>query len=247
MIYFSHDFETLRDQPRTPDGIIMASTVVEDCNARVPRATYMTDLPKSSDETTELPPVTSLPHLTAIIMPDDPKALLNGSRVALAMNSWILVAIEWKLRSPKYSDKQSAKFFEDLGVPTATINLAQNAIANYKFLTLAEWSEQLIEFFKQYKPNGTDKVTIAGKNVGSFDLPFFPKNVQDVIQYSVIDFGPLWIDWRKDLKVPHSGECYRRAKVNSGESHYHDAYIDAMACIQCCRPFYDPRLPVRAF
>jgi len=84
-----------------------------------------------------------------------------------------------------------------------------------------------------------EKVTIAGKNFGSFDDRFMEKLVIDWDKkrhHRMLDPAPLYVDIT-DEKLPNLTTCLERAGLNGPTSH-HDALGDAWDVIRLLRVHY---------
>jgi len=83
------------------------------------------------------------------------------------------------------------------------------------------------------------KLTVAGKNVGSFDIPFIAANlpgVADMFSHRVFDPGSMFFDPRVDQKIPDLQQCLRRSGIDSEVSH--TAIEDAQDVIRCLNFFW---------
>lgn len=83
---------------------------------------------------------------------------------------------------------------------------------------------------------GNSKPVLAGKNVGTFDFQFLPKDIQRLFSRRFIDPGPMLIDWHNDEVPPGLTECLRRSGINTEVTH--DARQDAIDVIEILRRFY---------
>ena len=210
MKYLAIDLETSsgRDLNRSPDRILMASFVVEDTKQSVP--------------------VDKLPHFTCLI--DQP--FIHGEPTALAMNAWILVALEYA--KSKSNNDFPTKYME-LGVPIETISKAMRAASVYPVLTLADFELQAATFLAQHF--GTkDRITIAGKNVTGFDLQFLPVSIKDKFRHNAIDWGMLFWKPMEDRQVPGSADVMKRAGIEYKGAH--DALEDNRMGIAAARTAY---------
>lgn len=163
-------------------------------------------------------PVAALPHLHLFVEHDR----LTGDPVALAMNARVLA----ELAKPR--GERSAR---SVGV---------GSLAGY-----------LAGFIDAHFPARHGKppaVTLAGKNVATFDWPFL-KNLPDWDHYHarrfrhrVIDPGVLWMDPAADAKVPDTRECCRRAGVSADG--LHSALEDARRVIELVRAGFAKRKAV---
>lgn len=82
------------------------------------------------------------------------------------------------------------------------------------------------------------RITVAGKNVASFDMPFLRQcipnwNTHFSIKQRVLDPGILYLRPTEDQEVPDQSECLKRAGLPSHVSH--DAVDDARQVIQLLR------------
>jgi hypothetical protein len=79
-------------------------------------------------------------------------------------------------------------------------------------------------------------LTVAGKNVAGFDLPFLKNAFMPKFHHRVIDPGMMYFDPRNDKVVPDLKECKKRAKLPEVVSH--EAMDDAWDVIQLVRTKY---------
>jgi len=110
----------------------------------------------------------------------------------------------------------------------------------------AEVVPQLREFLLA---NGfkTDKhdcvsITLAGKNVGTFDLPFLRQlpgwGILVKAEPAVLDPAALYLNWHKDSRLPSMLIC--QARAGDAEPHVaHEALADALEVVRLLRPFYE--------
>lgn len=80
------------------------------------------------------------------------------------------------------------------------------------------------------------RLTVAGKNVAGFDIPFLPPDVRTWFRHRVIDAGSVMIDWSKD-RVPSLEDL-------KGGAVAHDALEDARDVIRVLRRSYGRRSEV---
>ncbi len=167
-------------------------------------------------EDTELKgiPVTELPHFTCFVKHDR----IEGEAYALGMNGWILDIISGRNKTtqpyPILKGKSAKKLVETGYWDT--------------------WTSEALAFLK--KQFGDKKITVAGKNVAGFDIPFLPKEVSSLFRHKVLDPGPLLVNWLEDDQVPNFEKCKQRAGIDTPVAH--DAREDAMDVIRCLRKFY---------
>lgn len=113
-----------------------------------------------------------------------------------------------------------------------------------KDTTEAKYLAHKILMFLSQHINGTP--TIAGKNVGMFDMRFLerlPGWDRARIRHRIIDPGMLWFNPATDDRVPDTAECMKRAGVTN--SAQHTALADCRAVIEMVRAYFLPvnRMP----
>lgn len=85
-----------------------------------------------------------------------------------------------------------------------------------------------------------EKVTVAGKNAGSFDLPFCAATFEGWeprrFYHRVLDVGSVYLDPFADAHLPDSAECMRRAGLPGPVPH--TALEDARCVVQMLRRKY---------
>ena len=90
---------------------------------------------------------------------------------------------------------------------------------------------------------GPDTPTLAGKNLGTFDLRFLRRlpgwDNDFPHRRRVIDPGVLWFDPMADETVPDTTECMRRAGVTNDRPH--EALSDCRAVVELIRRGYARR------
>lgn len=128
---------------------------------------------------------------------------IQGQAYALAMNSWILDYVSGRVKNPPYA-----------------------------VLDGFMWESNGYEFLRQHFAK-SDKITVAGKNVGTFDLNFLPFMIREQFRHRVLDPGSLFFDPKIDSEVPNFAECKRRAGITTPVAH--DAREDAMDVIRLLR------------
>ncbi|UYZ58601.1 3'-5' exonuclease family protein [Hymenobacter latericus] len=120
---------------------------------------------------------------------------------------------------------------------------------NAEVCTPDELVSQLQSFLLEHgfrpEESGRVVVTLAGKNVASFDLPFLkqlPGWGQLVrAEPATLDPAAFYLNWRKDTRLPTMSICKARARFDD-HTVAHEAVADALDVIQLLRPFYE--LPV---
>jgi oligoribonuclease len=81
--------------------------------------------------------------------------------------------------------------------------------------------------------NAQPTLTVAGKNVAGFDLPFLKNAFMPKFHHRVIDPGMMYFNPRNDKVPPDLKECKKRAKLP--EVVTHEALDDAWDVIQLVR------------
>ena len=112
--------------------------------------------------------------------------------------------------------------------------------------TPAELVPQLRAFLVEqgFRPDRHDcvVVTLAGKNIGSFDVPFL-RQLPDwgtLVRHepALLDPAAFYLNWRKDTRLPTMQICKARAHFPD-DTVAHQALADALDVIQLLRPFYE--------
>lgn len=208
MKYVSLDIETTCISPAEPKNILMISFVVED-----------TLKPEVAVE--------DLPHFTCYIKHEEP---ISGSYFALAMNAWILDIIAGRKKEAPYpiytgyKAQREVKPIEGkvIGGEVKPISTMENIY----------WVERATQFLKEHFP-GNKRITIAGKNVAGFDIPFLPAEIKSLFKHKTIDPATLFADWDADEDMPGLELCKKRAGINTPTAH--DAREDALDVIRLVR------------
>lgn len=120
---------------------------------------------------------------------------------------------------------------------------------NPELCTPAELLPQLREFLLQhsFRPDKHDciAVTMAGKNIASFDLGFLRElpgyGTLVRAEPAMLDPAAFYLNWRKDSRLPTMSICKARAGFEDTEV-AHQALADALDVVALLRPFYE--LPV---
>lgn len=108
---------------------------------------------------------------------------------------------------------------------------------------------QLREFLlaQGFRPDKKDcvAVTMAGKNIASFDLSFlrelFGYGTLVRAEPAMLDPAAFYLNWHKDTRLPTMQICKARAGFED-TTVAHQALADALDVVQLLRPFYE--LPV---
>ena len=208
MKYCSLDLETTGLEPKAPDRILQIAMVAED---------------SSVDS-----PLESLPFFSAIIIPNGE---IKGHPTALAMNSWILIAIE--MSKTKMIHEAFIKRYKDLGIPQETLQRAALALSKNIFGSLENMTALANAWLTEHF-GIKDNINIAGKNVAGFDIPFLPVELSKRFRHRCIDPGSVFIDWSA-RSVNNSDEIAKKLGIDSVS---HDAYGDAIDVIKWLRTSY---------
>lgn len=217
MRYLSLDIETTDLVPDVKN-ILQISMIVEDTNQ--PQV-----------------PVEELPHFTAFIKQEEP---IQGSLFALAMNGWILDIISGRKKELNVNN-----------YPILTAYKAQREVHvlkdsktypgvehSHKEMENLYWVERAIQFLKTHFPDNK-RITVAGKNVAGFDIPFLPKEIKSLFKHKVIDPALFYVNFDMDTELPSLDECKKRAEIFTPVAH--DAREDAMDVIRLVRKATGPR------
>lgn len=134
---------------------------------------------------------------------------IHGEAYALGMNGWILDYISGR-------NKETSP---------------------YPVVDSLAWVDQADNFL--FAAFGAERITVAGKNVAGFDIPFLPDQISRKFRHKVLDPGPMMMDWTIDEDVPNFEKCKKRAGITTPVAH--DAREDALDVIRCLRTFYDSK------
>lgn len=127
---------------------------------------------------------------------------LTGNPIALSMNSELINEINGILRIKDFcyythnSDNDNAIY-------------ARN-------------SEEFQRYFDQWLEsiNFTERLTLAGKNLASFDLKFIEAaGIKIKYRHRMIDPAILYVDWEKDETLPDLQQCLDRAGIVKSVEH----------------------------
>jgi oligoribonuclease len=117
---------------------------------------------------------------------------------------------------------------------------------NPELCTPLELVPQLREFLLRhgFKPDKKDcvAVTLAGKNIGSFDVPFLRQlpGWGTLVRHepALLDPAAFYLNWRKDTRLPTMSICKARAHF-ADDTVAHQALADALDVVELLRPFYE--------
>jgi oligoribonuclease len=112
--------------------------------------------------------------------------------------------------------------------------------------TPAELVPQLREFLltQGFRSDKHDcvAVTLAGKNIGPFDVPFLRRlpgwGTLVRSEPALLDPASFYLNWHKDTRLPTMSICKARAHFPD-TTVAHQALADALDVIQLLRPFYE--------
>ena len=121
-----------------------------------------------------------------------------------------------------------------------------NKEPNPELCTPDELLPQLREFLlkQNFKPDKSDcvNVTMAGKNIASFDLGFLRElpgyGTLVRAEPAMLDPAAFYLNWRKDSRLPTMQICKARAGFED-DTVAHEALADALDVVQLLRPFYE--------
>ncbi|MBD2713753.1 3'-5' exonuclease [Microvirga sp. STR05] len=117
---------------------------------------------------------------------------------------------------------------------------------NPELCTPDELLPQLREFLLAhgFRPDRHDCVTVtmAGKNIASFDLGFLRElpgyGTVMRAEPAMLDPASFYLNWRKDTRLPTMQTCKARAGFED-DTVAHEALADALDVVQLLRPFYE--------
>lgn len=171
-------------------------------------------------------------------------AVVEDSRRPLPLAE--LPAFRRVVRHPEYLGTAGA-----LALNARLLVELANKASNPELCTPDELLPQLRAFLEAqgFRPNAKDcvAVTMAGKNIASYDLGF----LQELPGWgrlvradpAMLDPAAFYLNWRKDSRLPSMSICKARARFADREV-AHEALADALDVVRLLRPFYN--LPVYA-
>ncbi|UPL49322.1 exonuclease domain-containing protein [Hymenobacter sublimis] len=152
-----------------------------------------------------------------------------------------LPAFRRVVRHPEYVGTAGA-----LALNARLLQELANKEPNPELCTPEELLPQLREFllahgFKPDKQNCVT-VTMAGKNIASFDLGFLRElpgyGTLVRAEPAMLDPAAFYLNWRKDTRLPTMQICKARAGFED-DTVAHEALADALDVVQLLRPFYE--------
>ena len=167
------------------------------------------------EDTNNLLSFEDIPKFNCIIEREE----IVGHPIALRMNKRIIDIL---------ADYANAK-----GEDRALMAIKHNIIKEKHLV----WS-----FFSWLDPFCQDSIiNVAGKNYSSFDAKFLDKvqgwKEAKTFERRILDPSSLFLDWKKDLRLPSLDECLSRAGIQKTVSH--NATEDAWDVVQVLRKKYD--------
>lgn len=127
---------------------------------------------------------------------------LTGNPIALTMNSELIGEINTLLKSKDFD-------YDEFNYNKPNDIYVRNAEEFQKYFD--EWLEAI---------NFTGRLTIAGKNLASFDLKFIEAaGIKIKYRHRMIDPAILYVDWEKDETLPDLQQCLDRAGIIKSVEH----------------------------
>ena len=126
---------------------------------------------------------------------------LTGNPIALTMNAELINEINTVLKTKDFN--------YDLRQDTLSGIYVRNA-------------EEFQSYFDEWLGSigFTERLTLAGKNLASFDLKFLEAaGIKIKYRHRMIDPAILYVDWEKDETLPDLQQCLDRAGFVKGVSH----------------------------
>lgn len=134
---------------------------------------------------------------------------LSGNPIALTMNKDLIGEINHVLKQKDFE-------YESYNNVKGTNIYARDAEEFQKYFD--EWLEHI---------GFTERLTLAGKNLASFDLKFIEAaGIKIKYRHRMIDPAILYVDWEKDETLPDLQQCLDRAGMV--KSVQHTSIADAM-------------------
>lgn len=134
---------------------------------------------------------------------------LTGNPIALTMNKGLIDDISFVLKNKDFDfDMQNDLTPRDVCVRT---------------------SEEFQKYFDQWLGSigFTERLTLAGKNLASFDLKFLEAaGIKIKYRHRMIDPAILYVDWATDETLPDLQQCLDRAGIEKNVEH--TSIADAM-------------------
>jgi oligoribonuclease len=109
----------------------------------------------------------------------------------------------------------------------------------YTYLHPIDLPFQFDQWLSKVLPKQKKHLTLAGKNVGSFDIQFLKRlnGWTDLkLSHRYMDVGPLFFDPTKDEVIPDLNTCLKRCNIT--ETVNHTALDDAKQVLKVLRHYY---------
>ncbi|MFY9141499.1 exonuclease domain-containing protein [Sulfuricurvum sp.] len=126
---------------------------------------------------------------------------LTGNPIALTMNAGLINEINTVLK-----DKDTLYILQSSASDTVYVRNSQGFQEYFD-----EWLQSI---------NFTERLTLAGKNLASFDLKFIEAaGIKIKYRHRMIDPAILYVDWEKDETLPDLQQCLDRAGIVKSVEH----------------------------
>lgn len=112
--------------------------------------------------------------------------------------------------------------------------------SGYNYLIPDALPFEFAQWLSGVLPKQNKHLTLAGKNVGSFDIQFLKRlnGWNDLkLSHRYMDVGPLFFDPHKDDVIPDLKTCLERCNLPSNITH--NAVDDAKQVLQVLRHYYE--------
>lgn len=129
---------------------------------------------------------------------------LTGNPIALTMNAELINEINTVLKNKDFN-----------------YDLRQNTIKHNNEVYVRN-SEEFQSYFDEWLESigFTERLTLAGKNLASFDLKFIEAaGIKIKYRHRMIDPAILYVDWEKDETLPDLQQCLDRAGIVKSVEH----------------------------
>lgn len=166
-------------------------------------------------------------------------AVIEDSRHPLPLAE--LPAFRRVVRHPEYVGTAgaialNARLFQELAQKTLNPELCSPEDL------LPQLREFLLAHSFKLDKKGCVAVTMAGKNIGVFDLGFLKElpgyGTLVRAEPAMLDPAAFYLNWRKDSRLPSMSICKARAHFTDREV-AHEALADALDVVRLLRPFYE--------
>lgn len=165
-------------------------------------------------------PLSELPKLNLLIQHDR----IEGNCIALDMNASLIKKLAGK---------------EEVEVGMLVSNMSRISGGFYKDDTgaIVHTNNPVLDFlYTNFKDDlNLKKITVAGKNVTGFDIPFLPKTISSLFSFRAIDVGSMYV-YPTDTMVPSMSTCLERAGLPTTVTHY--ALDDALQVVELIRHYF---------